>query len=286
MHRTKGQEHSTNVYFKDVNVILTGLLSPGELLEFLSGPPLEIEVHDRDRKMEKPSTSPAVFGTEPNDDKLSNVVLVSGKRTTHNPFREKCKLYNPCGIAKLNLSELLHGQKSLKVNLPIRCSPPPQLLGNERSEWERKMMAMPGATDQPIKQPLLMGHYFDANSQLKVQIEIACPLNVESGSNERSLDCPFGRIIYLFKYNNISVMTKLRSEILRINAAAFQLDSHTVETIERILTCFKMSAKERENSDLDIVTGFHMLDKQTHLFVLEGLKHIAIKRLWETVPIK
>uniref|UniRef100_A0A4W5R4Y7 Uncharacterized protein n=1 Tax=Hucho hucho TaxID=62062 RepID=A0A4W5R4Y7_9TELE len=167
MHRTKGQEHSTNVYFNDVNVIMTGLLSPGELLEVLRGPPLEIEVHDRDRKLEKESTSPALFGTYPDDDKLSSVVLVSGKRTNHHLFRENSKHYDPCGLAKLNLNDLLQGQRSLKVNLPIRCSPPPQLLSSERSDWERKMASMPGTgeVDGPEQQP---GHYFDANSQLKV----------------------------------------------------------------------------------------------------------------------
>ncbi|CAB1315729.1 unnamed protein product [Coregonus sp. 'balchen'] len=117
MHRTKGQGHSTDVYFNDVNVIMTGLLSPGELLEVLRGPPLEIEVHDRDRKLEKVSTSPALFGTYPNDDKLSSVVLVSGKRTNHHPFREKRKHYDPCGLAKLNLNDLLQGQRSEPADL-------------------------------------------------------------------------------------------------------------------------------------------------------------------------
>ncbi|CDQ95856.1 unnamed protein product [Oncorhynchus mykiss] len=145
-HRTKGQEHRTNVYFNDVNVIMTGLLSPGELLEVLRGPPLEIEVHDRDRKLEKVSTSPALFGTYPNDDKLS-------KNSKH---------YDPCGLAKLNLNDLLQGQRSLKVKLALikekqDCS----------LDWERKMASMPGTggVDGPEQQP---GHYFDANSQLKV----------------------------------------------------------------------------------------------------------------------
>ncbi|KAM9524963.1 uncharacterized protein FLJ43738 isoform 3-T3 [Salvelinus alpinus] len=285
MHRTKGQEHSTNVYFNDVNVIMTGLLSPGELLEVLRGPPLEIEVHDRDRKLEKVSTSPALFGTYPNDDKLSSVVVVSGKRTNHHPFTENSKHYDPCGLAKLNLNDLLQGQRSLKVNLPIRCSPPPQLLSSERSDWERKMASMPGTggVDGPEQQP---GHYFDANSQLKVHVEIACPLTVGGGASDGAWDCPFGRIIYLFKYANVSVMSRLRAELLRINAVAFHLEDQSEETVERALSCYKMVARERENRDLDVVTGFHLLDKQIHLFVLEGLKHKGVRRLWETVSIQ
>ncbi|XP_036840276.1 uncharacterized protein cfap92 [Oncorhynchus mykiss] len=284
-HRTKGQEHRTNVYFNDVNVIMTGLLSPGELLEVLRGPPLEIEVHDRDRKLEKVSTSPALFGTYPNDDKLSSVVPVSGKRTNHHPFRENSKHYDPCGLAKLNLNDLLQGQRSLKVNLPIRCSPPPQLLSSERSDWERKMASMPGTegVDGQEQQP---GHYFDANSQLKVHVEIACPLTGGGGASDRAWECPFGRIIYLFKYANVPVMSRLRAELLRINAVAFHLEDQSEETVERALSCYKMAAPERESRDLDVVTGFHLLDKQIHLFVLEGLKHKGVRRLWETVSIQ
>ncbi|KAK6320750.1 hypothetical protein J4Q44_G00077260 [Coregonus suidteri] len=285
MHRTKGQGHSTDVYFNDVNVIMTGLLSPGELLEVLRGPPLEIEVHDRDRKLEKVSTSPALFGTYPNDDKLSSVVLVSGKRTNHHPFREKRKHYDPCGLAKLNLNDLLQGQRSLKVNLPICCSSPPQLLSGERSDWVRKMPSMPGTggVDGPEQQP---GHYFDSNSQLKVQVEIACPLKVGGGASDVAWDCPFGRIIYLFRYANVSVMSRLRTELLRINAAAFHLEDQSEETVERALSCYKMAAQDRESRDMDMVTGFHLLDKQIHLFVLEGLKHKGVRRLWETVSIQ
>ncbi|XP_034151770.1 uncharacterized protein cfap92 [Esox lucius] len=286
MHRTKGQKHSANVYFQDVNVIMTGLLSPGELMDFLQGPPVEIEVHDRDSKLEKALTTPALFGTEPNDDKLSSVVLVSGKQTNQNPFRERTKRYNPYGIAKLNLSDLLHGQCSLKVNLPIRGPQPPQQLDSERSNWKRKMAALPGTgvVDGQKEPAMPMGHYFDANSQLKVHVEIACPLKV--GCDDGKTGCPFGRIIYLFKYTNISAMSLLRSELLRINALAFQLEDQSEETVERALSCYKMAVMERESRDLDVVTGFHLLDKQIHLFVLEGLKHKAIRRLWEAVPIK
>ncbi|XP_067444492.1 uncharacterized protein cfap92 [Thunnus thynnus] len=264
MHRTSFQKHGTDIYFRDVNVILTGLMTPGELQEFFSGPPLEIEVHDRDRKLEETPKIQAMFGSD--DDTQSNAA----------PFKEKMMVFNSHGIVCLNLSELLLGKRSLKLRLPIKCCPPPPLSDRERSAWGRKMTET-GTSRAPMPQ----GHYFDANSQLKVDVEIACPLN-ETGT----CDGLFGRIIYLFGCNNLPVMTKLRTEILRINAAAFDLGSRSLETIERALTNYIINFKHDESKDLDFVTGFHVLDMRTHIFVLEGLKHKAVKRLWEAVPMK
>ncbi|MCI4390182.1 hypothetical protein PGIGA_G00119660 [Pangasianodon gigas] len=282
-HRTKGLSHGSNIYFKDVNVILTGLLSNEELLEFLRGPPLEIEVHDRDRKPEELSSSPAIFGTEATDDKLASTALVPAKQTIYSPFREMRKLCDPYGIAKLNFSDLLRGHRCLKLSLPIRGSHPAQWMGTDNNERGENEAETAGALDaQGNAMP--NGHYLSANSELKVQVELAHPLSPDPDKSEGH--CPFGRIIYIFKHNNIAFLEKLRSEILRINAVAFQVHCYNKKTAERILQGHIMDAIERENKHLNALTGFHFLDNALHIFVLEGLKDEAIKKLWETVPIK
>ncbi|KAK3536659.1 hypothetical protein QTP86_015455, partial [Hemibagrus guttatus] len=282
-HRTKGLSHESNIYFKDVNVILTGLLSTEELLEFLRGPPLEIEIHDRDRKVEEPSSNPAIFGTEATDDKLASTALVPTKQTIYSPFKEMRKPCDPFGIAKLNLSDLLRGHRCLKLSLPIKGSYPVHRLGADKNEWgENEPEAAGGLDAQDNAMP--NGHYLQANSELKVQVEIAHPFSPESDKSEGH--CPFGRIVCIFKYNNITFLEQLRSEILRINAVAFQVHSYNEEVMQGILQGHIMDAVERENKYLNALTGFHFLDKALHLFIVEGLKDEAIKKLWETVSIK
>ena len=49
-------------------------------MEYLRGPPLEIEVHDRDRRPEEIKQKPTLFGEDIEDDKISNVGMVTGKQ--------------------------------------------------------------------------------------------------------------------------------------------------------------------------------------------------------------
>ncbi|RXN19863.1 putative protein KIAA1257-like [Labeo rohita] len=255
VYRTKGHEHDANINFKDVNVIFTGLLSPGKLFEFLRGPPMKIEVHDRDRKNEKPSRTAAIFGTDPSDAK-------EDLWGTRNALKADTELHDSYGIAKLDFSDLLRGCRYLKLKLPIRSS----------------------SSEVPSDVAMPVGHYLEADAQLKVQVEIANTLHPENSNSKE--DCPFGRIIYVFNYNNIPVLAKLTSEILQINAVAFQLNRYPEETIQRVLSGHKITAKDGENKRLNVLTGFHMMDKALHLFVLEGLKDQAVRRLWTTVPMK
>ncbi|XP_071349872.1 uncharacterized protein cfap92 isoform X1 [Trachinotus anak] len=268
IHRTNYHKQGPNIYFRDVNVILTGLMNPCELQDFLTSPLLQIEVHDRDRKLDETPKTPAMFGTGSDDDTQSNAA----------PFKRKMMGFNSYGIASLNMSELLLGKRILKFYLPIKCCPQPLQLDSARN---RKVTDTAASRD-----PMPQAHYYDANSQLKVAVEIAHPLNVKNDSSEsESYDGPFGRIIYLFNYSNFSVMTKLRSEILTINALAFHLGSCSPENIAKALSNYTMNFKHDESEDLDFVSGFHVLDKRMQIFVLEGLRHKAVRRLWEAVPM-
>ncbi|XP_067400507.1 uncharacterized protein CFAP92 [Emydura macquarii macquarii] len=281
-HQTQGQTHGTHIYFKDVNVILTGTINPGELREYFRGPPLEIEVHDRDRKMAEDIKKPSLFGDEQDDGKLSNVGLVSCKHTVHNPFTEKDNLWHPYGVAKVNLTDLLLGEKYLNITVPIHSCSVPDPTGYQKDSKSENILGVLGSVDGPQTSPLPMGHYLESDSVLKVRVEIAVPLGLQAETADREVaDCPYGCIIYIFDYSNVSCLHDLLQEITEINAEALQLDSYPLQVIQKSLATFKLKTKTKDISELDIITGFHILDGTIHLLVLEGLKDKAIKRLWE-----
>ncbi|XP_069500062.1 uncharacterized protein CFAP92 isoform X2 [Ambystoma mexicanum] len=282
IHQTHDQEHGTHIYFKDVNVILTENISPGKLREYLQGPPLEIEVHDRDRKIEDFVKKPALFGSEPEDEKLSNVGLVASKRTVYNPFTEKDKMWNPYGIAKVSLSDLLLGEKSLNISVPIHSCLAPDPIGYQRDSKSGKIMGVPGSVDGPQGAPLRMGHYIESNAILKIRVDIAVPLTPISEAD----DCPYGRIIYVFDNDRKPLLHELIKKITQINARALKLEEYPLYLIQECLLKMKLKVEEKGNDTLDVITGFHILDGEIHLFVLEGLKDKGIKQLWEEVPAR
>lgn len=245
MHRTNYHKHATNIHFEDTNVVLTGLMNQEELREFLSGPPLEIEVHDRDRKGPEPAET---FGPDSH---------LEPKPTGISSF----------GIAHLSLCGLLNSQTRMEVRLPITCCPPPQ-----RRPGHRRAPGAASPWDVP------RGDYVGANAGLKVKIEIMCPFTKDKGLESGGV---FGRIIYLLHHNNLPVMSKLRSQILGMNAAALQLGSVPPEHAEEVLVNYGINFRHTETEYLDFVSGFHVMDDRRHIVVLEGLKHKAVKRLWE-----
>lgn len=260
-------------------MILAGTIPPGELHEYLRGPPLEIEVHDRDKRMESIKIKPSLFGEEPGDSKISNVTAVTSRYLIQNPIKAKEEMWQPYGVAKISLTELLLGEKCLNICAPIHsCS----VQGIAVCQGGNLCHNVKGAGSSQSAQ-LPMGHYISAESHLKVRVEISVPLNPEDEMDDTSTSsCPYGCIIYRFDYKNTSLLNYLLQEITEINAEAFQLDSYPLHIVQKSLNTLKLNSKltPEEVSGLDIITGFHILDGSMHLVVLEGLKDKALKRMW------
>ncbi|KAG8556830.1 hypothetical protein GDO81_018220 [Engystomops pustulosus] len=276
-HRTHGQTQGTHVFFRDVNVVFVGIMSPGKLREFLLGPPIEIEVHDRDQKVQECMNKPSLFGMEPEDEKLSNVGLVTSKSTVHDPFMQRDRLPDPYGIAKIRLSELVYGATYLNLSIPIHgCESP------DAAEYHScsKSGGRNGSVNDGQVSPLQVGHYLDAQSQLKVRLDLAVPLTVETVAP----DCPFGRIIYVFDYKNRELFQNLIKKITEINCRALSLDPDPKNPSLDVVSRVCLTDDQKSDTSLDIITGIHIMDGDIHLFILEGLRQCAVRELWETLP--
>ncbi|KAK3601780.1 hypothetical protein CHS0354_016147 [Potamilus streckersoni] len=263
-------------------------LEKSELRQFLNGPPLEVEIHDRDRKPSEIKLKASLFGDDLEDEKISNVGTVAGRRTLHNPFKDREKPWDPYGIAKLHLSDLLLGQRYMYLKIPVCNCPIPDFF-SEGDNPGGKLMGIAGAVDGPVDSPIAAGHYLQAHTMLKVKVEIAYPLTtLEKVKYKEQIpatnECPFGRIVFKFDYRNVVFLNKLQALVTKINARALELDDMPQHVIDAALSTYKLSLTQQESRSLDIVTGFQVLDGTMHLFILEGLRDKAIGEIWEGLP--
>ncbi|XP_025304344.1 uncharacterized protein CFAP92 isoform X11 [Canis lupus dingo] len=282
VHRTEGQPHGVHIHFQDINVIFLGAMQPSDLREYLEGPPMVVEVHDRDRKLEEYSRKPTLFGDDPLDSYLNLQALISPEETESNPFESHNKRWDPYGVAQVSFADLLLGHKYLNLVVPIHsCEPKPTRCG--RDGRSRKVVGFRVPTDGFQHKPLPMGNYIEANSLLKLRVDIAVPLRARAEAPDPELThSQFGRVIFVFDSRKISLLSSLLRDITMINAKALDLESYPVRTVQQILSAFKVRVKIQERQDLDVLTGFHLLDGKIHLLILEGLADQGLKRLWDS----
>lgn len=86
------------------------------------------------------------------------------------------------------------------------------------------------------------------------------------------------RFIYITDYNNNELMTSLKKLFEEINQKAFDLLS-TKEIYSRNLT-----ESERDNNEIDYISGFQLIDKAYRITILEGITGLGIKKVKETLP--
>ena len=174
LYKTSELVQEKNIYFNDINVYLAGLLNKEELHEFLHQTPFEIEIHDRDRKIivDQP-LRPCLFGNDATDSQISSVSSVANKHTIHNPFETRTKHWDPYGVAKLNLYELVLGKKLIEYFVPILPCMAPDVLGrnsmNKNASSNTKVL---GYDDTPLQ----TGNFLDANTHINIKISVAKPL--------------------------------------------------------------------------------------------------------------
>ncbi|XP_077622974.1 uncharacterized protein CFAP92 [Crocuta crocuta] len=282
VHRTEGKPHGTHICFQDINVIFLGTMQLSDLREYLEGPPMVVEVHDRDRKVEEFSRKPALFGDDPLDSYFNLQALLSPEETENNPFESQNKTWDPYGVAKVSFADLLLGHKYLNLVVPIhRCEP--KATHHSRDGRRRKAGGFWVPTDGFQRNPMPVGNYLEADSQLKLRVDIAVPLRVRAEAPDPGLTGTlFGCIIFVFDSRKLSLLYSLLEDITSINAEALDLDSCPAGNVQKVLSAFKMRLGSQERQDLDVLTGFHLMDDKIHLFILEGLADRGLRRLWDS----
>ncbi|CAD5115287.1 DgyrCDS4280 [Dimorphilus gyrociliatus] len=300
IHRSDGVLQDQGIYWDDTFVVLLGKIDPSKVREFLLGPHFEIKIHDRDKKIDGISKvkKPALFGAEIEDEKISNVGVVSSKRTLYNAFDANKKPWDPYGISRFDLSGLLLGQKIIYLHSPILPCKIPDVLGKEMKD--NALLGIRGAVDGPEIGPMQQADYMGSGAELKIRVEVAKVLVGEDEINKRTdrkissavsfrykdilKICPFNRLIYVVDTQQQNFLRRLLDKISNINAEALGLANLDENAVRAILSTFKLSTEQQQSPSLDIITGCQIIDKTTNILILEGLADRGLAELWAHLP--
>ena len=86
------------------------------------------------------------------------------------------------------------------------------------------------------------------------------------------------RFIYVTTYLDSNFMQTLKQLFEEINQAAFNLKS-----VKEIYTK-GLTDEEKDNNEIDYISGFQLIDKNTRITILEGITGKAMKKIKDTLP--
>lgn len=153
--------------FNDFHVILLGTFDPSLLAELLRGPPLLIELHDRDRQVQR-NSNPALFGQESKD-------VILGTRAFGTGYVGKeARVCDPYGVTQVDLSGLLLGQRLIEVKCPVTCGPRSHAYSSSLTMETRDG----GLMSCSLSSPFPPGDYLGSNCELSVVVELTYPLQL------------------------------------------------------------------------------------------------------------
>ena len=139
-HCTPGHAHSRDITWDDSHVILLGTINHELLTEYFRGPRLVMEVHDRDRHLERERRE-TLFGGEQRDELLGTQAFGAGIRTC------TCSLYHCCQISII-VSPVPHASNPSQKNEKMCFCP-----GSNRGPCACEAHVI---TTTPQKQPLAL----------------------------------------------------------------------------------------------------------------------------------
>ena len=173
-HQSKSFPHSSTINFNDFHVILLGTFDPSLLAELLRGPPLLIELHDRDRQVVR-NTNPSLFGREGKDFTLGTHAFSKSCQFVDN--QEAKKPWDPYGVTHIDLSGLLLGQKVMQMKCPVVCGPRSPTHHDHTSLETGGDFGLMSCSQSSCLPP---GDYIGSHCELSVTVELTYPLQLSA----------------------------------------------------------------------------------------------------------
>ena len=243
MGGAEGVVSTRDVVFGVTDVFL-GADLPGEaLFNALSYSKLEIQVHDRTAYPEEHLTASAEADPGAKSEEGGDADADSGGSDCILDSDDDWAVY---GKALFDLQNFCKGYTRLR--LESNLVPATTLRGGADLEWKTRP-----------------GRYLESQAVLDMQIRMAAPLEPPK------VPRPYVRAVFIMDYNDNEMLHTVQDGVRSTNAEVLDLqgtDAHILQT----LTTYKLNEEQMRDSNLDLLTGFQLIDSERRVIVVEGLK--------------
>jgi len=175
------------------------------------------------------------------------------ERTGPDPEPE-CPVY---GVARFSLHRLAQGDLCTKMKANI--VPITKLKGGAELDWKTRP-----------------GKYIESGASLTLKVQAAAPIT--RGSKETAPAKPYSRVVFVSDYKDPELYVKLRKVLRKQNTLALGLKGTATHIVTSLAT-YKLEPEQQQDPDLDLLTGFQLVDSARRVIVIEGLQEGAMRHV-------
>ena len=276
---SEDKRHGERQVWDQKYVVLTNRYSFEEMVRYLKEP-IPIEVHDRDRQAQTGLPTTALFdSTKP--ELFNDFWMAVGHTKTANVLQDLPEQWDPYGVAKLDLADLLSGVKTAEYEIPILSGP---------------RMSGLKATDASVG-AMHAGHYVEKGASLTVNVSlfrpvtsvqsrmsyVAAPSGRASVVVQSRMHRSFGRAAFLWNGPHHEFFDRLKDFVDRSNVETLKLDTLALADLGVALQSYELTLEQQRDGDLDILTGFQLATPNMRVAVVEGLSAGKLAELHNVV---
>ncbi|GAV08692.1 hypothetical protein RvY_18349 [Ramazzottius varieornatus] len=288
--KTTPKVQRTDILWNEAVVTFMSQFDPELLREFLTGPPLEMQLHDRERG---DGLCPNVYGLAKLDLypfyafalKEMEYLLPVEALNLH-PAKWKVAEKPAINLMKKDGAEAYHGADNGKgANKAMPAAKTPDTTGSRKNKGKEELPPTPKKVT-----PHAEGRYQDAQTILRVRVSVAFPLGELINASGPTGSTPFGRCVLVFpKARAFSkVVAAICHYVKEWNADWLSLKKEhkmgmavmndllmypPTLSLDVVAKGPKVTLRQASLpfDQSDVLTGFYIDDGQVHIVLVEGL---------------
>lgn len=122
---------------------------------------------------------------------------------------------------------------------------------------------------------------FIADASCVTPLSTMARLSAGDLSSNSKMSGPFGRIFLFISADQIDFVREIMEKVNGINTKALFDNENNKDSLSQ----YRLTPQERQNQDLDFLSGYQIMDQKHRIIMVEGLKNLGLKQLADFISV-